>query len=88
MDAIRECLAGHKREVIRFAVLFMFLAVCLFGLGRLISGNTAETDTESLQLDETYLASSSVERKQTQVEPQESRPDQENIIVDIKGDVK
>ena len=88
MDAIRECLAGHKREVIRFAVLFMFLAVCLFGLGRLISGNTAETDTESLQLDETYLAASSVESDQTPVQPQESGPAQEIIIVDIKGAVK
>ena len=88
LDAIRECLAGHKREVIRFAVLFMFLAVCLFGLGRLISGNTAETDTESLQLDETYLAASSVESDQTPVQPQESGPAQEIIIVDIKGAVK
>ncbi|MFZ2271803.1 MAG: hypothetical protein WAV59_09510, partial [Trichococcus flocculiformis] len=69
MDAIREWLTCHKQEVIRFAVLFMFIALCLFGLGRLISGNTAETDTESLQLDETYLAASSVESDQTPVQP-------------------
>ncbi|HRA70726.1 MAG TPA: SLBB domain-containing protein, partial [Trichococcus flocculiformis] len=57
-------------------------------MGRLISGNTAETDTESLQLDETYLAASSVESDQTPVQPQESGPAQEIIIVDIKGAVK
>lgn len=88
LDAIREWLAGHKQEVIRFAVLFMFLAVCLFGLGRLISGNTAETGTGELQLDETYLAASSVESNQSPEQPEESEVVQEIIIVDIKGAVK
>ncbi|HEX5350574.1 MAG TPA: helix-hairpin-helix domain-containing protein [Trichococcus sp.] len=88
MDAIREWLACHKQEVIRVAVLFMFIAVCLFGLGRLIYSNTAETGTGELQLDETYLAASSAESNQSPEQPEESEPIQEIIIVDIKGDVK
>ncbi len=88
LDAIREWLDCHKQEVIRFAVLFMFLAVCFFGLGRLIYGNTAETGTGELQLDETYLAASSAESNQSPEQPEESEPVQEIIIVDIKGAVK
>ena len=53
LDAIREWLACHKQEVIRSAVLFMFIALCLFGLGRLIYGSTAGTDTGALLLGET-----------------------------------
>ena len=88
MDAIREWFACHKREVIRFAVLFLFLAVSLFGLGRLIFGNTAETGTEELLLDETYLAASSAESNVSPEQPEEQEPVQEIIIVDIKGAVK
>ena len=88
LDAIREWLACHKQEVIRFAVLFMFIALCLFGLGRLIYGSTAGTDTGELLLDETYLAVSAAESNQSPGQPEESEPVQEIIIVDIKGAVK
>ena len=88
LDAIREWLACHKQEVIRFAVLFMFIALCLFGLGRLIYGSTAGTDTGELLLDETYLAVSAAESNQSPEQPEESEPVQEIIIVDIKGAVK
>lgn len=88
MDAIREWLAYHKQEVIRFAVLFLFLAVCLLGLGRLIYGNTAETGPEELLLDGSYLAASSAESSQSLEQPEESDPILEIIIVDIKGAVK
>ncbi|PTQ86393.1 competence protein ComEA [Trichococcus patagoniensis] len=87
MDAIREWLACHKQEVIRFAVLFLFLVVCLFGLGRLIYGNTEEIGTGELQLDETYVAASSAESNQSPEQPEESEPVREIIIVDIKGAV-
>ena len=88
LDAIREWLACHKQEVIRFAVLFMFIALCLFGLGRLIYGSTAGTDTGELQLDETYLAANAAESNQSPEQPEESESVQEIIIVDIKGAVK
>lgn len=88
MDAIREWLAWHKQEVFRFAVLFLFLSVGLFGLGRLIHGNTTETGAGELQLDETFLAASSAETNQSSEHPEESGPIQEIIIVDIKGAVK
>lgn len=88
MDAIREWLACHKQEVVRFSVLFLILAVSLFGLGRLIYGNTSETGTEELLLDETYLAASSAESNPLSEQPEEAEPIQEIIIVDIKGAVK
>lgn len=88
MDAIREWLACHKQEVIRFAVLLLVLSVSIFGLDRLIYGNTAETGTEELMLDETYLAASSAESKLSPEQPEEAEPIQEIIIVDIKGAVK
>jgi competence protein ComEA len=88
LDAIREWLACHKQKVIRFAVLFLFLAVGLFGVGRWIYGNKAETGTGELQLDETYLAASSAESNKSPENPEESEPIQEIIIVDIKGAVE
>lgn len=88
MDAIREWLACHKQEVVRFAVLFLLLVVSLFGLGRLIYGNTAETGTEELLLDETYLAASTAESNQSPEQTEEADLIQEIIIVDIKGAVK
>lgn len=88
LDAIREWFACHKREVIRFAVLFLFLAVSLFGLGRLLYGNTEETSPEELLLDETYLAASSAESNLSPEQPEEEEPIREIIIVDIKGAVK
>ena len=87
LDAIREWLACHKQEVIRFAVLFMFIALCLFGLGRLIYGARQEP-TQELLLDETYLAVSAAESNQSPEQPEESESVQEIIIVDIKGAVK
>lgn len=88
LDAVREWLAYHKQEVIRFAVLFLFLAVSLIGLGRLVYGNAAEPGTDELQLDGAYLAASSAESVQSSGRPQEPEPIQEIIMVDIKGAVK
>lgn len=88
MDAIREWLAGHKQEAIRFAVMFLFLAVSLFGLARLIYGNPAVTGTDELLLDETYLAAGSAESNLPPEQAEEQEPVQEIIIVDIKGAVK
>ena len=84
----REWLAYHKREMVRFAVLFLVLAVSLFGLSRLIYFNTAETVAEELLLDEAYLAASSAESNLSSGQPEEAEPIQEIIVVDIKGAVK
>lgn len=88
MDAIREWLACHKREVIRFAALILLLAVSLFGLGRLLYGDTAETGPGELVLDEAYLKASSAESNLLPEQPEEDEPIREVIIVDIKGAVK
>ncbi|MDK2779952.1 MAG: competence protein ComEA [Trichococcus sp.] len=88
MDAIREWVACHKREVIGFSVVLLFFTVSLLGLGRLMYGNPAETNPGELLLDETYLAASSAEANVSSTQPEEEEPVREIIIVDIKGSVK